>query len=144
MVVARTMCHVETKSARPFIAPSSEPVVTDSNTPIKPLSPYFHGSNRKSRSDGRKLSTLSTSRTPAARREASAGFRWWVDRGPGVVGGPMCGSSTESLGRGWPMKSLVFPRIINIYDVILWRHLLTQVEQNVMMQHDNWQRFHHL
>jgi len=31
----------------------------------------------------------------------------------------MCGSDKESLGRGWPMKSLVFPQIINIYDVIL-------------------------
>ena len=25
----------------------------------------------------------------------------------------------ESSGRGWRMKSLLFPRIINIYDVIL-------------------------
>ena len=39
--------------------------------------------------------------------------------GPGVVGGPMCGSSREFLGRGWPMKSLLFLRIIDIYDVIL-------------------------
>jgi len=43
--------------------------------------------------------------------------------GPGVVEGPMCRSDIESLGRGWPMKSLVFPLIINIYDVILWRHI---------------------
>jgi len=40
-------------------------------------------------------------------------------RGPGVVGGPMFGSDIESLGRGWLMKSLMFPRIINIYDAIL-------------------------
>jgi len=39
--------------------------------------------------------------------------------GPGVVGGPMCGSDVESLGGGWPMKSLVFPHINNIYDVLL-------------------------
>ena len=32
-------------------------------------------------------------------------------RGPGVVGGPMCGSDIEFLGKGWPMKSLVFPAI---------------------------------
>jgi len=25
----------------------------------------------------------------------------------------------KSLGRAWPIKSLVFPRVINIYDVIL-------------------------
>jgi len=50
----------------------------------------------------------------------SAGFRWWGSLGPGVVGGPMCGLDIESLGRGWPMKSLVFPLIINIYDVIFW------------------------
>jgi len=39
--------------------------------------------------------------------------------GPGVVGGPMHGSDVESLGRGWSMKSLAFPQIINIYDIIL-------------------------
>jgi len=33
---------------------------------------------------------------------------------PGVVGSPI-----ESLGRGLSTKSLVFPHIINIYDVIL-------------------------
>ena len=38
---------------------------------------------------------------------------------PGVVGGRMWGSDTESLGRGWQMKSLVFPRTMNIYDVML-------------------------
>ena len=48
----------------------------------------------------------------------SAWFRWWGVWGPGVVG-----SSIESLGRGLSTKSLVFPHIINIYDVILWRHL---------------------
>jgi len=29
----------------------------------------------------------------------------------------------ESSGTGWSMKSLVFPHIINIYYVILWRHI---------------------
>ena len=32
-------------------------------------------------------------------------------------------ADTEFLGRWWSMKSLVFPRIVNIYDVILWRHI---------------------
>jgi len=50
----------------------------------------------------------------------SAGFRWWGALGIGVVGGPsMCGSDIESLGRAWPIKSLGFPQIINIHDVIL-------------------------
>jgi len=39
--------------------------------------------------------------------------------GPGVVGGPMCGSDIESLRMGWPIKPLGFPRIANIYDAIL-------------------------
>jgi len=40
------------------------------------------------------------------------------------------------------MKSLVFPWIVNIYDVHkkthnhVTSHLLTQVQQNFMMQHD--------
>jgi len=38
--------------------------------------------------------------------------------GPGMVGGAVCESDIESLGRGWPMKSLVFPQIINIYEII--------------------------
>ena len=33
------------------------------------------------------------------------------------------GAKAESLGRGWSMKSLVFLRIVNIYDIILWRHI---------------------
>jgi len=41
----------------------------------------------------------------------------------GNLGPRRGGRPLESLGRGWSMKSLVFPRIINIYDVILWRHI---------------------
>ena len=59
------MCHVGTKSARPFIAPSSEPQW--GLTLIEPLHPYIHGSIRRGRSDGKKLSVPSTSPTPAAR-----------------------------------------------------------------------------
>ena len=44
--------------------------------------------------------------------------------GPRHGGGPICWSDIESFGRGSPMKPLVFPRIINICDVILWRHIL--------------------
>jgi len=32
-------------------------------------------------------------------------------------------ADTKCLGRGWSIKSLVFPRIINICDVILLRHI---------------------
>ena len=39
-------------------------------TLIEPLGPYFHGWNRRNRSDWRKLSIQSTSRTRAARRGA--------------------------------------------------------------------------
>jgi len=60
------MCHAGTKSARPSIAPLSEPQwglpLTESPRP------YSLDYNRRSRSDGRKLSTPSTSCTPAARR----------------------------------------------------------------------------
>ena len=62
------MCHVGTKSARPFIAPSSEPQW--GLTQIEPLRPCFPGSNRRSRSDGRKLSIPSTYCTLVARRGA--------------------------------------------------------------------------
>jgi len=66
----RTMCHAGTKSARPSIAPSSEPQW--GLALIEPLRPYYLGSGRKSRSDERKLSIPSTSRTLTARRgEAS-------------------------------------------------------------------------
>jgi len=43
----------------------------------------------------------------------SAGFRWW---GPGAQAWweAPC-ADTESLGRWWSMKSLVFPRIVYIY-----------------------------
>ena len=60
------MCHVETKSARPSIAPSSEP--RWGLTLIEPLRPYYLGSGRISRRDGRNLSIPSTSRTLAASR----------------------------------------------------------------------------
>ena len=49
-------------------------------------------------------------------------------------------ADTESLGREGSMKSLVFPWIVNIYDVhkkthnVVTSHLLTQVQQNFMMQ----------
>jgi len=59
------MCHVGTKSARPSIAPSSKPQW--GLTPTEPLCRYSLDCNRRSRSDGRKLSTPSTSRTPVAR-----------------------------------------------------------------------------
>jgi len=61
------MCHVGTNSESHFIAPPSEPRWV--LTLIEPLRPYLPGSN-KSRSDGRKLSILLTSRTPATRRGA--------------------------------------------------------------------------
>ena len=61
VAAARTMCHVGTKSARPFIAPSLEP--QQGLTPIELLCPYFFGSNRRSRRAGRKLSIPSTSCT---------------------------------------------------------------------------------
>jgi len=61
-----SMCHVRTKSTTPFIAPSSE--FQRGLTLIEPVRPYFLGSNRRSRSSGKKLSISSTSRTPPARR----------------------------------------------------------------------------
>jgi len=64
VAAGRTMCHAGTKSARPFIAPLSEP---QWGLPLtEPPRPYTLDCNR-SRSDGRKLSTPSTSRTPATR-----------------------------------------------------------------------------
>jgi len=67
VAVGRSMCHAGTKSVlRPSIAPLSEP---QRGLPLtEPPCPYSHDYNRRSRSDGRKLSTSSTSRTPAARR----------------------------------------------------------------------------
>ena len=65
MAAGRTMCHAGTKSARPSIAPLSDPQwglpLTESPRP------YSLHYNSRSRSDGRKLSTPSTSHTPAAR-----------------------------------------------------------------------------
>ena len=60
------LCYAGTKSARPSIAPSLEPQW--GLTLIELLRPYYLGSGRRSRSDGRKLSIPSTSRTIVARR----------------------------------------------------------------------------
>ena len=68
VAVARTMCHVGTKKVRPSIAPSSE--AQWGLTPTEPLHPYFYGSTRRDRSDRKKLSIPSSSRTLAARRGA--------------------------------------------------------------------------
>ena len=58
------MCHAGTKSARPSIAPLSEP---QWGLPLtEPPRPYSLDYNRRSKSDGRKLQTPLTSRTPAA------------------------------------------------------------------------------
>ena len=64
VAVARNVCHVGTKNARPSIAASSEWGLAR----IEPLRPYFLGSNRRSRSDEKKLSIPSTSRTLVERR----------------------------------------------------------------------------
>ena len=78
VAVGRTMCRAGTKSARPFIAPSHEP--RWGLTLIEPLRPYYIGSGRRSRIDGRKLSIPSTSRTLAARRgEPSTNFLAGLD-----------------------------------------------------------------
>jgi len=66
VAIGRTTCHNGTKTARPSIAPSSEPQW--GLTRIEPLRPYYLSSGRRSRSDGRKLFIPSTSRTLAARR----------------------------------------------------------------------------
>jgi len=68
LAIAGTMCHVGTITARCFIAPSSEPQWGP--TLIERLRPSFLGSNRISRSDGKKLSIPLTSRTLATRRGA--------------------------------------------------------------------------
>jgi len=65
VAAGRTMCHGGTKSARSSIAPSSEPQW--GLTLIEPFRPYYLDYNR-SRSDGRKLSIPSTSRTLSTRR----------------------------------------------------------------------------
>ena len=65
VAAGRTMCHARIKSARPSIAPLSEPhwglLLTE------PPRSYSLDYNKRSRGGGRKLSTPSTSRTPAAR-----------------------------------------------------------------------------
>jgi len=55
---ARTMCHVGTKSARPLSLLSPSP---SGDSLTKPRRLYFHGSIRRGRSDGKKLSIPSTS-----------------------------------------------------------------------------------
>ena len=52
MAAGRTVCHAGTKSARPSIAPLPEPQW--GLTLIEPLRPYYTGSGRRSRSNGRK------------------------------------------------------------------------------------------
>ena len=65
VAAGRTMCHAGTKSTRPSITPLSEP---QWGLPLtEPPRPNSLDYNRRSRSAGRKLSTPSTSRTPAAR-----------------------------------------------------------------------------
>jgi len=59
------MCHVGTKSARSSIAPSPESQWE--LTLVEPPCPYYLDLNRRSRSDGRKLTIPSNSRTLAAR-----------------------------------------------------------------------------
>jgi len=58
--------------------------------------------------------------TSAATLYSSAGFRWWVPGAQAWWKAPC--ADTKCIGRGWSMKSLAFPHIINIYDVISWRH----------------------
>ena len=66
VAVRRTMCNAGPKSARPSSTPLSEP---QWGLPlIEPLCPYSRDYNRRSRSNERKLSIPSTSRTTAARR----------------------------------------------------------------------------
>ena len=65
VAAARTMCHAGTKSATLSIAPTSEP-----QWGLRATSSLLFRLEQKKRnkSDGRKLSMPSTSRTPAARR----------------------------------------------------------------------------
>jgi len=83
VAAGRTMCHAVTKSARPSIAPLSEPQW--GLTLIEPPRPYSLDYNRRSRSDGRKLSTPSTFRTAAARRgEPSTNLLAGLDAPPAL------------------------------------------------------------
>ena len=53
-------------------------------------------------------------------------FRWWGPEAQALREAPC--ADTKCLGRRWSMKSLVFPHIINIYDVIfIKRHKTTNV-----------------
>jgi len=62
------------------------------------------------------LSMKLTYTLPSAAPDSDGGAQVWWEA--------PC-ADTESLGRVWSMKSLVFPRIINVYhyDVILWRNI---------------------
>ena len=94
MAVGRTTCHAGTKSARPSIARLSEP---QWGLPLtEPPRPYYLNYYR-SRSNGRKLSTPSTSRTPAARRgEPSTNLL------AGLDAPPACAPSRQiPLPRSW-------------------------------------------
>jgi len=63
-----TTCNVVTKNTRYFISPSSEP--QRALTLVEPFCPYFLGSNRRSRSNVKKLLIPSTSCAQAVSRVA--------------------------------------------------------------------------
>ena len=65
MAIGRTMCHAGINSVRPSITPLSEPQWGLALT--EPPRPYSLDYNRRSRSDGRKLSFPLTSRTPVTK-----------------------------------------------------------------------------
>ena len=74
----KELCAMLRQSARPSIAPPSEPQW--GLTVTEPPCPYYLDFNRRSRSDGRKLSIPSTSPTPAAmRREPSTNLLAGLD-----------------------------------------------------------------
>ena len=52
LAAGKSMCHAGTKSVRPSVAPLPEPQL--GLTLMEPLRPYYPGSGRRSRSDGRK------------------------------------------------------------------------------------------
>jgi len=76
VAVGRTMCHAGIKSARPSIASSSESQWE--LTLIELSCPYYLDMNRRSRSDGRKLSIPSTSRTLATKHGEHRQTYWQV------------------------------------------------------------------
>jgi len=93
VAVGRTTCHAGTESARPSIAPLSEP---QWGLPLtEPPRPYSLDYNRRSMSDGRKLWTPSISRTPAARRgEQSTNLLGALDAPLVCVGPPASSINT--------------------------------------------------